>query len=327
MLGWQPFFQQQLTLDEWEQASPARIIEYHRSEMLAVAETGEFKIHLLSSMPAMVVGDWVLVDEEQRFIRLLERKTCFSRKAAGSEVKTQLISANVDSAFIVSSMNEDFNLNRIERFLALVNESGAEPVVILSKSDLSDTPEDYVDQIRKVDPTLIVEPVNCLTAESVAGLSPWLKSGRTIAVLGSSGVGKSTLVNTLLGEHAQSTGGIRDDDSKGRHTTTSRSLIKLASGALILDTPGMREIQPMPKKALPTPLPTSSLSLKSVDSVIVPTQLNRVVRCKKQLKKGNSIAGVLRTIRNCYWRRPTTLHQWRRKERKQRRWVNFINPH
>ncbi len=242
-LGWQHFFQQQLSLEEWDEAHPARIVEHHRSEIVVVGEEGELKLSLLASMPALVVGDWVLLNDEQHFVRLLERKTCFSRKAAGREVKTQLISANVDTAFIMSSMNDDFNLNRIERFLALVNESGAEPVVVLSKSDLTQSPEEFVDKIHALDSSLMVEAVNCLSAESISKLLPWLKTGSTIVVLGSSGVGKSTLVNTLLGEQHQATRGIREDDSKGRHTTTSRSLIRLDSGALILDTPGMREIQ------------------------------------------------------------------------------------
>jgi ribosome biogenesis GTPase len=176
-------------------------------------------------------------------MRLLERKTCFSRKAAGSKLKKQLISANVDTAFIVSSMNDEFNLNRIERFLSLVNESGAEPVVLLSKSDQSETPRGFVDQTRALDPFLAVEAINCLDGGSVSKLSPWLKEGATIAVLGSSGVGKSTLINTLLGEKRQGTAAIREDDGKGRHTTTRRSLISLSAGGVILDTPGMREIQ------------------------------------------------------------------------------------
>ncbi|WP_250655826.1 ribosome small subunit-dependent GTPase A [Alkalimarinus coralli] len=242
-LGWQSFFQQQLSLDEWENASPARVIEQHRSEVTLSNESEIFNIELSHSMPNMVVGDWLLLDKNKQFIRLLERKTCFQRKAPGSKVKSQLISANVDTAFIVCSMNEDFNLNRIERFLALVNESGAEPVIVLSKSDQSISPESYISRTQKLDSGLIVEPVNCLDPHSVSKLDVWLKQGSTISVLGSSGVGKSTLINTLSGENVQSTGRIREDDGKGRHTTTRRSLIPLDTGSLILDTPGMREIQ------------------------------------------------------------------------------------
>jgi ribosome biogenesis GTPase len=242
-LGWQPYFQQQLSLDEWNETIPARIVEQYKSEITVATESGVFNIHLLATMPEMVAGDWLLLDSQQHIMRLLDRKTCFSRKAAGSKLKKQLISANVDTAFIVSSMNEDFNLNRIERFLSLVNESGAEPVVLLSKSDQSETPQSFVEQIQALDPFLMVEAINCLDAGSVSKLSPWIKKGTTIAVLGSSGVGKSTLINTLLGEERQSTGGTREDDDKGRHTTTRRSLISLSAGGVILDTPGMREIQ------------------------------------------------------------------------------------
>lgn len=242
-LGWQAYFQQQITLDEWEHAKPARIIEQFRSEVTVATETSQFNIPLTPKMEPMVVGDWVLLDEQHKIIRLLERKTCFARKAAGAEIKKQLISANVDTAFIVTSMNDDFNLNRLERFLALVNEAGAEPVVLLSKSDLADIPEDFVRQVQSLDSLLMVEPVNCLSEKISERLSPWIKEGSTIAVLGSSGVGKSTLINTLLGEEKQSTSDIREDDAKGRHTTTSRSLMGLPNGGLILDTPGMRELQ------------------------------------------------------------------------------------
>ena len=242
-VGWQTFFQQQLSLDEWDEAIPARVVEQYKSELTVATESSVFNIPLLATMPEMVVGDWLLLDSQQHVIRLLDRKTCFSRKAAGSKLKKQLISANVDTAFIVSSMNDDFNLNRIERFLSLVNESGAEPVVLLSKSDQSKTPQNFVEQIQALDPFLMVEAINCLDAGSVRKLSPWIKEGTTIAVLGSSGVGKSTLINTLLGENRQSTRGIRENDDKGRHTTTRRSLISLGAKGVILDTPGMREIQ------------------------------------------------------------------------------------
>ncbi len=242
-LGWQAFFQQQILLEEWDSVSPARVIEQYKSEIKV--DTGKDKVTLTlnHTMPEMVVGDWILLDQHQHFLRLLERKSCFLRKAAGSNVKKQLISANVDTAFIVCSMNDDFNLNRIERFLSLVNEAGAEPVIILSKSDQTNAPQEFVNTVQNIDPLLMVEAINCLDAHSTEKLAPWIKQGSTIAVLGSSGVGKSTLTNTLMNEHIQNTAHIRDDDSKGRHTTTTRSLIKLKAGGLILDTPGMREIQ------------------------------------------------------------------------------------
>ncbi len=140
-------------------------------------------------------------------------------------------------------MNEDFNLNRIERYLALVNESGAEPVVLLSKKDQTAAPEQFISEVQALDSKRVVKAINCLDTQTKSTLASWLKDGTTIAVLGSSGVGKSTLINTLLGENRQDTGKIRENDQKGCHTTTRRSLIALNTGGLILDTPGVREIQ------------------------------------------------------------------------------------
>ena len=194
-------------------------------------------------MPAMTVGDWLLLTPELRFDQLLERKSLFRRKAAGTRVDEQLIAANVDTLFIVTSLNEDLNPSRIERYLSLANEAGAEPVIILSKADLSDDPEEMRRDIQALDPHLMVETVNCLDPDDADKLAPWCEPGQTIALLGSSGVGKSTLVNTLLGGEVQSTAAIREDDSKGRHTTTGRSLHLMPQGALLLDTPGMRELQ------------------------------------------------------------------------------------
>lgn len=242
-LGWRAFFQQQLTIDEWEDAVPARVVEQHRSELVVATATTTQQLPLQHAMTDLVVGDWILLDNSGLFVRSLERKSCFVRKAPGSQLKKQLISANVDTAFIVCSMNDDFNLSRIERYLSLVHESGADAVVLLSKSDQCDEPENFVRQVQQLDSLLPVLPVNCLNSEMVSELQPWISEGSTIAVMGSSGVGKSTLVNTLMGEQRQDTRGIREDDAKGRHTTTSRSLISLPSGGLILDTPGMREIQ------------------------------------------------------------------------------------
>ena len=242
-LGWQPYFQQQLSLEEWDSTIPARIIEQHKSEIEVLSEKGTITLQIQSSFPQFVVGDWILLNDEMKFVRVLERKTCFSRKAAGTKVTTQLISANVDTAFIVCSMNEDFNLNRIERYLALVNESGAVPVLVLSKSDLCQDSVSLAEQVQQLDSLLCIESVNCLDLNDVSRLKPWLKRGSTVALIGSSGVGKSTLINSLIGMSKQATSGIREDDDKGRHTTTRRSLIATSDGAMILDTPGMREIQ------------------------------------------------------------------------------------
>jgi ribosome biogenesis GTPase len=143
----------------------------------------------------------------------------------------------------VCSLNHDFNLSRIERYLALINESDVEPVIVLTKADLCDDADELKAQVQKLDPLLMVESVNGLDESSVTKLMSWCGEGQTVAFIGSSGVGKSTLVNTLLGEQEQATGGIREDDSKGRHTTTSRSIHLLPSGAILMDTPGMREIQ------------------------------------------------------------------------------------
>ncbi len=242
-LGWRPFFQQQLTLEELSHCIVARVIEQHKSIITVATESSVLSIDLQRSMPGIVVGDWILLDNNKHFYRLLDRSTCFRRKAAGSKPDWQLISANVDTAFIVCSLNEEFNLNRIERYLSLVNEAGAEPVVLLSKSDLCEYPREFISKVQSLDNHLSVESVNCLDRNCVVRLQCWIKEGETIVVLGSSGVGKSTLVNTLLGAQKQETAGIREDDDKGRHTTTKRSLIPMPSGGLILDTPGMREIQ------------------------------------------------------------------------------------
>lgn len=242
-LGWKPFFQQQLTLAEWENAVIGRVVAQQRSVIQLQTTAGKQSLHITKAMPAFTVGDWILLDSAGVYLRLLDRLSLFSRKAAGTKVATQLIASNIDTVFIVSSMNQDFNLNRIERYLALANDAGVEPVVVLSKMDTCDTPEKYVEQAQVLDPFLQVVTVNSLDADSVSRLNDWCTEGKTVALLGSSGVGKSTLINTLSGQTVQSTRAIREDDDKGRHTTTSRSLHFLPSGGLLLDTPGMRELQ------------------------------------------------------------------------------------
>ena len=242
-LGWQPFFQQQLSLDEWQDCRLARVADCHRASFELLTEQGPETLSITPGLPALTTGDWLLLDSQHRVVRRLERSSQFSRKAPGTKVAEQLIAANVDTLLIVSSLNQDFNLSRFERYLALAREAGVEPVVVLTKRDCCDTPEDYLNQLQTLDPLLMVVAVNALDNESVRSLAPWCRPGKSLALLGSSGVGKSTLVNTLMGNPAQQTGTIREDDAKGRHTTTSRSLHLLPGGALLLDTPGMRQLQ------------------------------------------------------------------------------------
>lgn len=242
-LGWNHFFQQQLSLEEWEAFTIARVVGQERSLITVVTEAGNISLPIISTMPPITVGDWVLLAPDGRFERLLDRSSLFQRKAAGTKVASQLIAANIDTVFVVSSMNSDFNLNRIERYLALAHEAGVEPVVVLTKVDCCHNREDYVEKAQALNSLLPVITVNSLERESVEALKDWCGIGQTVAFLGSSGVGKSTLVNTLMENEAQKTNAIREDDQKGRHTTTSRSILMMPSGGLLIDTPGMRELQ------------------------------------------------------------------------------------
>lgn len=242
-LGWKAFFQQQLTLEEYEGLVIARVVGQERSLIHVLTSEGKQSLPMSPNLPAITVGDWILMDDEAHFVRLLERQSLFSRKAAGTKVTTQLIASNIDTVFVVTSFNQDFNLNRLERYLALAHEAGVEAVIVLTKADLCDNSQDYVQQVQLLDPLLHVVKVNSLDSSSVKQLEHWCTTGNTVALMGSSGVGKSTLVNTLSGDDIMRTTAIREDDAKGRHTTTGRSLHLLSAGALLMDTPGMRELQ------------------------------------------------------------------------------------
>lgn len=242
-LGWKPSYQQQQSIEELDTTLPVRVIAQHRSRLECSNGSELIDLDVNDVMPAITVGDWILLDHQQKFIRLLERHSLFSRKAAGSKLKMQLIAANVDTLFIVSSLNQDFNLNRIERYLALAHEADVEPIVVLTKQDQCLNSGDYVNQVQAIDILLMVITVNALDASSVDQLKPWCYRGNTVAFMGSSGVGKSTLINSLSGGNNQQTSAIREDDSKGRHTTTGRVLQQLANGAMLMDTPGMRELK------------------------------------------------------------------------------------
>lgn len=241
-LGWRPYFQHQIDLDHWDYPV-CRVVAQHRNRLELLSEAGAVELALNPNMPPITVGDWLLLTPKGQFLRLLERQSLFRRKAPGRKLAEQLIAANVDTLFIVMSLNEDFSLNRIERYLSLANEARVEPVVVLSKSDLCKDPELFQREVQQLDPLLIVETINCLDAGEIRKLLPWCGTGETLALMGSSGVGKSTLVNTLLGDAVQITGSIRERDGTGRHVTTGRSLHQMKEGGLLLDTPGLRELQ------------------------------------------------------------------------------------
>ena len=179
---------------------------------------------------------------DSQIIKTLPRRTVFWRKDPGPEPVGQAVAANYDYAFLMQSMNQNFNMKRLERYLATVRQSGAEPVVVLTKADLSDCPGDYVRRVLEIAPDVAVYPVSVKTGHGLEELAACMKPGKTAVFLGSSGVGKSSLVNALAGEAVMAVNGIRADDDKGRHTTTHRQLLLLKNGAMIIDTPGMRQL-------------------------------------------------------------------------------------
>ena len=247
-LGWRHFFAQQVSLDELEGLRPARVMNMERSVVGLHHDGGsstaelELRWQQLPHEERPTVGDWVLIDGAGLPQRLLDRQSVFKRKAAGERAEVQLIGANVDTLFVVSSCNMDFNVSRLERYLALALDAKVTPVIVLTKADLADA-EKYLQEAQAMRSDLDVLAVNSLDPESIADLHQWCGSGQTVALVGSSGVGKSTLLNTLVGKAVAITGAIREDDSKGRHTTTSRSLHVLPNGGLVLDSPGMRELK------------------------------------------------------------------------------------
>jgi ribosome biogenesis GTPase len=246
--GWSPHFQQAADALKLENTFPVRVAAVHRDALDVTGPEYSGRIQLAYQKPGgddnPTVGDWIALDRTtMRLAALYPRTSLFKRRNAGNTSRSQSILANVDTVLIVTSANLDFNVARLERYLALAFEAGATPVIVITKADLAEDAESYAETARAMRPDLSVLTVNARSAEVAAQLAAWLVKGQTIALMGSSGVGKSTLVNALMGESVQDTGGIREDDSKGRHTTSGRSLHLLPSGAWLIDTPGMRELQ------------------------------------------------------------------------------------
>ncbi|MCB1104571.1 MAG: ribosome small subunit-dependent GTPase A [Opitutaceae bacterium] len=253
-LGWNAAFA--ATFPITSDLQPARVVCAHKHACDVLTPAGLFtaectgrllhKAATAADLP--VVGDWVALRLRPGEMRgdihaVLPRRTRFSRRAAGTRSEEQVVAANLDTVFLVSALDQNYNLRRIERYLLLAWESGADPVVVLNKADLHPDSAAACEEVAAIAPGVPVVGLSALDATGLAALTPWLQPGRTVALLGSSGVGKSTLTNRLLGAEVQLTSNISNANYKGRHTTTRRELLVAPSGALIIDTPGMREIQ------------------------------------------------------------------------------------
>jgi ribosome biogenesis GTPase len=248
-LGWDDAWQEAFAEHGEAGLVPARVAVQHRGAYDLLGEAGELRApaapRLARDDQLPAVGDWVAVDLDRTQIdAVLPRRTTISRKEVWQATREQVLAANVDVAFLVQALPHDFNVRRLERYLAMAWESGAQPVVVLTKIDLVDDLDPWLADVESVSlGACPVVALSSLTGEHVDDIRPYLSDNRSAVLLGSSGVGKSTLVNTLAGEELLETRAVREDDHRGRHTTTHRELLLLPGGGVILDTPGIRELQ------------------------------------------------------------------------------------
>lgn len=248
-------FEQESTM--YDDLFIARVTEQHRELYKVISECGEIdasvsgKLAYNADSPTAfpAVGDWVMIDRMDRrtgnavIHHILRRKSVLARQSAGTENTGQVIAANIDTIFICMSLNADFNIRRIERYLTITWDSMATPVIVLTKSDLCDDLPQKLDELASV--SMGVDVIHCSSenGNGYEAIQAYIGQGKTVAFVGSSGVGKSTLINRLMGQDVLATSAIREDDAKGRHTTTHRQLLLLPNGGIVIDTPGMRELQ------------------------------------------------------------------------------------
>ncbi|MDX8365809.1 ribosome small subunit-dependent GTPase A [Cytobacillus sp. IB215665] len=255
-LGWNKQFEEAFLPYKNSEYSVGRVALEHKRMYRIFTEQGEllgevsgkFRYNTLAREDFPAVGDWVVITTQQNEDRalihaVLPRQSKFSRKSAGEVTEEQIVATNVNSIFLVAALNQDFNLRRLERYILLTWESGANPVIVLSKSDLC---TDIEEKLARVEAIAFGVPIHVISAKEDTGiesLQQYLTDGQTVALLGSSGAGKSTLSNKLYGKDVQAVQQVREGDDRGRHTTTHRELIVLTTGGIIIDTPGMRELQ------------------------------------------------------------------------------------
>lgn len=236
-LGWTAHFARQA---DAETIHPLRITEIHRSAVTALGTDGTLSLAVPDGTGTLAVGDWVAATDGT-VVQVFDRESGLKRQAAGEAAREQLIAANVTTLGIVTSCNADFNERRLERYLVLAADAGCLPLVILTKADQAEDADDYVQKAERLSPLLTAIAIDATDPLEIKRLHPWCRTGDTLALVGSSGVGKTTIRNALTGEHA-ATQGIREDDAKGRHTTTSRAMTRTLAGGWLIDTPGMRAL-------------------------------------------------------------------------------------
>lgn len=256
LLGWNDFFTSSFDNSCQPEYTVGRVTIEHKNSYVLYSEYGELTAEVTGKLryqatgyqdfPA--VGDWVVIqvreaEKKATIYDILPRKSKFSRKISGATTEEQIIATNIDTVFLVSGLDKDFSLRRIERYLILAWKSGANPVIVLNKADLGEDIDRTILEVEAIAPGVPIISVSAIDSRGLEALNDYLQPGKTVALLGSSGVGKSTITNQLIGTKIQATQSVRQGDSRGRHTTTHRELILLPSGGLIIDTPGMREIQ------------------------------------------------------------------------------------